>query len=123
MGVLNTPSAPEIEGIPFPESSILVAGCSQVSKFSNLFEIFKVVSVQLVIDRADDRIFAVHCSVFSDLTSRFIHHLLAGQPLTCEADMEVLMDRLEKRIYIITKGPVLQAFRNAMSKYLELRVV
>lgn len=123
MAAFTTPSAADAEEIQFPESSILVAGCSQVGKSSNLFEVCKVVSVQLVIDCAEDRILAVHCSVFSDLTCRFIHQLLAGQCLTCEADMDALMERLEQRIYIITKGPVLQAFRNALLKYLELRAV
>lgn len=123
MAAFATPSAVDTGEIQFPESSILVAGCSQVGKSSNLFEVCKVVSVQLVIDRAEDRILAAHCSVFSNLTCQFIHQLLAGQSLTCEADMDVLMERLEKRIYIITKGPVLQAFRNALLKYLELRTV
>lgn len=105
----------------FSETSILVAGNAQVGKNSNLYTMYRVVSVQMVVDTLDDKILAIHSSLLSPLSSIFLNQVVAGKRAQDEREVENILTELNQRVFIVTKGPLLQAVRSALEKYLEVR--
>lgn len=99
------------------EKYILVGASAQTAKGSSVYEAYKTVSVQLLVDRKTECIVKSHFNLISPLTQKFLEECVKGH---CMAEpIDPLLNRIRASVALSSAGAVIQALKNTFERYKE----
>lgn len=96
-------------------STVLVSGFAMSPKGIPVFEAYKNLGVILVVQRETHEIVAADFTFVSELTKDYLHSMVIGK--NALNDAELLFDLIQRKLFIPSKGAVIQAVRSALERY------
>lgn len=99
------------------EKYILVGASAQTAKGSSVYEAYKSVSVQLLIDRETRCIVKSHFNLISPLTQEFLEECVKEHCM--DDSIDPLLNRIRESVALSSAGAVIQALRNSFERYKE----
>lgn len=99
------------------EKYILVGASAQTAKGSSVYEAYKSVSVQLLIDRETKCVEKSHFNLISPLTQEFLEQCVNGHCM--EDSIDPLLNRIRASVALSSAGAVIQALKNTFERYKE----
>lgn len=98
---------------------ILVGGSAQTTKGSSVYELYKTVTLQLLIDRETNIIKRCHFNLVSPLTQEVLEEIVTGYDLT--ESIDPLLNQIRADVALSSTGAVVQALKNAYERYKDVK--
>src|SRR5699024_6421665 len=96
------------------EEKIFITGYAKLPEGIPAEEIYKVISVELVVERSSSIILEAEATLSTSVAKNFAEELLVGQKLN---QIEKVEDRFKNLYYGSTKKAILSSLRNCYKKY------
>jgi hypothetical protein len=103
----------------FPDNSILITGFAQVPQGTTLYQMYKIIGVVWVVDMDNSRITSASFTFVSELTDRFLTHLVKGYDLN--QGLEPLLANVRKRCKLTSTSAIIQAMRSCYDRFLDAK--
>lgn len=98
---------------------ILVGGSAQTTKGTSVYEVYKTVTLQLLIDKETNIIKRCHFNLVSPLSQQVLEEIVTGYDLTDSIDP--LLNRIRADVVLSSTGAVVQALKNAYERYKDVK--
>lgn len=99
------------------KNTVLVAGFAEVPKGTTLYEVYKMISCVLIINKDDESIEEVSFSFVMDKTNQYISDQLRG--LSIKNGIDELKGKIRETMLIPGQGAILYALQQAYDRYCE----
>lgn len=104
---------------PMITGCILVGGSAQTTKGSSVYELYKTVTLQLLIDRKTNVIKRCHFNLISPLSQQVLEEIVTGYDLT--EGIDPLLNQIRADVVLSSTGAVVQALKNAYERYKDVK--